>query len=196
MKRKEVYATTGSRIRVRFFGGWGYDQDDVNDPNYLDIAYRGGVPMGGDLTNAPKNGTPTFIAVAAKDPEGANLDRVQIVKGWLDSEGKLLERVYDVAWSGDRFPDPESGKLPPVGNTVDAKSATYTNTIGAADLSVVWRDPDFNPDERSFYYIRVLEIPIPRWSTKDAVYFNVEVPEGIPLSIQDRAYSSPIWYTP
>ena len=196
MKRKEVYATTGSRIQVRFFGGWGYEPDDVNHPNYLDKAYGGGVPMGGDLTNAPAGVAPTFMTVAAKDPDGANLDRIQIVKGWLDVEGELHEKVYDVAWAGDRVINPETGKLPAVGSTANIETATYANTIGAAELAVVWRDPDFESSERAFYYVRVLEIPVPRWSTKDAVYFGVEVPEGIPLSIQDRAYTSPIWYTP
>jgi len=196
MKRREVYATTGSRIQVRFFGGWDYTPDDVDNPNYLDIAYSGGVPMGGDLTNGPGDRAPTFMAVASKDPNGANLDRIQIVKGWLDGEGEVQEKVYDVAWSGDRLIEPESGRLPAVGSTVDVKTATYANTIGVAELAVVWTDLDFNLNERAFYYVRVLEIPIPRWSTKDAVYFDVEVPAGIPLSIQDRAYTSPIWYTP
>ena len=152
--------------------------------------------MGGDLTNAPSGVAPTFMTVAAKDPDGANLDRIQIVKGWLDGEGELHEKVYDVAWAGDRVINPETGKLPAVGSTVDIETATYANTVGAAELAVVWRDPDFESSERAFYYVRVLEIPVPRWSTKDAVYFGVEVPEGIPLSIQDRAYTSPIWYTP
>lgn len=196
MKRKEVYATTGSRIQVRFFGGWNYQYDDVERPNYLDIAYGNGVPMGGDLTNAPHDTSPSFIVVAAKDPDGANLDRAQIVKGWLDSEGELQEKVYDVAWSGNRVVDLESGRLPAVGSTVDLETATYTNTIGESELAAVWTDPEFDPQERAFYYVRVLEIPVPRWSTKDAVYFDVEVPEGIPFSIQDRAYTSPIWYTP
>ena len=196
MKRREVYATTGSRIQVRFFGGWDYTVHDVDNPNYLDIAYSGGVPMGGDLTNGPGDRAPTFMAVASKDPNGANLDRIQIVKGWLDGQGEVQEKVYDVAWSGDRVIEPESGRLPAVGSTVDVKTATYANTIGVAELAVVWTDPDFDVNERAFYYVRVLEIPIPRWSTKDAVYFDVEVPSGIPLSIQDRAYTSPIWYTP
>ena len=152
--------------------------------------------MGGDLTNGPGDRAPTFMAVASKDPNGANLDRIQIVKGWLDGQSEVQEKVYDVAWSGDRVIEPVSGRLPAVGSTVDAKTATYANTIGVAELAVVWTDPDFDMHERAFYYVRVLEIPIPRWSTKDAVYFDVEVPAGTPLLIQDRAYTSPIWYTP
>ena len=196
MKRREVYATTGSRIQVRLFGGWSYDLDDVHKPHYLDIAYSGGVPMGGDLTQAPAGKAPRFIVQAAKDPEGANLDRVQIIKGWLNEKGELLEKVYDVAWSGDRQPDSKTGKLPSVGSTVDVETATFRNTIGASDLAVVWEDPDFDPEERAFYYARVIEIPRPRWSTYDATYFDIDLPEGIKLTVQDRAYTSPIWYTP
>ena len=196
MKRREVYATTGSRIRVRFFGGWSYPASLLDQPAYLDVAYGEGVPMGGDLTQAPKGAAPSFIAVAAKDPDGANLDRLQIIKGWLDKDGALQEKVYDVAWSGDRTPDPETGKVGPVGSTVDLAAAAYDNSIGAAELAVVWRDADFDPDERAFYYARVIEIPRPRWTAYDAAYFNLELPEEIPLVVQDRAYTSPIWYTP
>lgn len=196
MKRREVYATTGSRIRVRFFGGWNYPANLVDRPAYLDVAYGEGVPMGGDLTAAPADTAPSFILVAAKDPDGANLDRAQIVKGWLDGEGALQEKVHDVAWSGDRTPHPETGKVGPVGSTVDLTTATYDNSIGAADLAVVWQDPDFDPTERAFYYARVIEIPRPRWTAYDAVYFNLDLPDDIPMWVQDRAYSSPIWYTP
>lgn len=196
MKRREVYATTGSRIQVRFFGGWGYHAEDVNKPNYLDVAYAAGVPMGGDLTAAPKNTAPSFMLVASKDPDGANLDRVQVVKGWLERDGSLQEQVYDVAWSGERLIDVATGKLPSVGSTVDVKAATYTNAIGTASLATVWQDPDFDPKERAFYYARVLEIPRPRWTTYDAAYFDIELPKEAPRSIQDRAYTSPIWYTP
>ena len=196
MKRREVYATTGSRIEVRFFGGWTFEEDDIYSPNYLDRGYSVGVPMGGDLTEAPKNTAPSFLIAAVKDPDGANLDRVQVVKGWLDKKGELHEKVYDVAWSGLRKIDIESGKLPAVGNTVDAESATYKNTIGTGSLATVWQDPNFDRKERAFYYVRVLEIPVPRWTTYDAAYFDVEIPEGAPVSIQDRAYTSPIWYTP
>ena len=196
MKRREVYATTGSRIQVRFFGGWAFEQDDIYSPNYLDRGYSAGVPMGSDLTEAPNNTAPSFMIAAVKDPNGANLDRVQVVKGWLDKKGKLHEKVYDVAWSGHRKIDTESGKLPAVGNTVDVESATYKNTIGTASLATVWLDPDFDRKERAFYYVRVLEIPVPRWTTYDAAYFDVEIPEGVSASVQDRAYTSPIWFTP
>ena len=196
MKRREVYATTGSKITVRFFGGWSFDQGDADRPDYVDLGYRQGVPMGGDLAAAPGRDAPTFLVSAAKDPDGANLDRIQVVKGWLESDGSLKEKVYDVAWSGDRQPDPKTGKLPAVGNTVDEKTATFSNSIGSAMLARVWQDPDFEPSERAFYYVRVLEIPRPRWSTYDAVYFGLELPEEIPRAIQDRAYTSPIWYTP
>jgi hypothetical protein len=196
MKRREVYATTGSRIQVRLFGGWVFEANDVHSPNYLDKGYSQGVPMGGDLTEAPKNTAPSFMVTAAKDPDGANLDRVQIVKGWLDRKGDLQEKVYDVAWSGHREIDSDTGKLPAVGNTVDVEQATFKNTIGRASLATVWEDPDFDRKERAFYYVRVLEIPRPRWTTYDAAYFDIEVPDGAPKTIQDRAYTSPIWYTP
>ena len=195
-KRREVYATTGSRIQVRFFGGWDYQPNDVDRPTYLDIAYRRGVPMGGDLMQAPPDKAPTFLVVAAKDPDGANLDRIQIVKGWLGQDGVLREKVYDVAWSDDRKVNPATGKLPVVGNTVEVESATYLNSIGATDLAVVWLDPDFDAQERAFYYARVLEIPTPRWTTYDAAFFNLELDAEIPRVIQDRAYTSPVWYTP
>jgi hypothetical protein len=134
--------------------------------------------------------------MASKDPKSGNLDRVQIVKGWLDARGKQHEKVFDVVWSGDRKPDPKTGKVPPVGDTVDPATAQYTNSIGAAELASVWTDPDFNPAERAFYYVRVIEIPTPRWSTIDAVRLGVPVPQGLPVSIQERAWTSPIWYTP
>ena len=196
VKRREVYATTGSRITVRFFGGWEYREHDVDHPTYLDLAYGKGVPMGGDLTSAPDDTAPSFIVVAAKDPDGANLDRVQVIKGWLNADGSLGERVYDVAWSGQRRPDPDTGKLPPVGSTVDVENASFDNSIGAAQLATVWRDPEFDAAQRAFYYVRVLEIPRPRWTAYDAKYFNLDLPEEIPMVIQDRAYTSPIWYTP
>ncbi len=196
MKRREVYATTGSRIQVRFFAGWDYAPNLVRQPGYLDVAYAGGVPMGGDLANAPENGAPSFILVAAKDPDGANLDRAQIIKGWLDENGELQEQVHDVAWSGDRRRDPRTGKVGPVGSTVDLADATFDNSIGAAELAVVWRDENFNPKERAFYYARVIEIPRPRWTAKDAAYFGLDLPKEIPMTVQDRAYTSPIWYTP
>jgi hypothetical protein len=148
------------------------------------------------LTPAPAGKAPTFVVRALRDPDGANLDRIQIIKGWLDSQGALHEKVYDVAWSNGRTPDPKTGKLPPVGNTVDVQQATYTNSIGSALLLGYWQDPNFNPQERAFYYVRVLEIPTPRWTTYDAAFFGTELPKDVPASQQDRAYTSPIWYTP
>lgn len=195
-ERREVYATTGPRIQVRLFGGWDFARDDVLRPDYATIGYAKGVPMGGDLLRAGKGKAPKFMVAATKDPEGANLDRVQIVKGWLDKDGKLHERVYDVAWSGGRKKDPKTGKLPPVGNTVDIAKASYLNSIGAAEFATTWTDPDFDPDARAFYYVRVLQIPTPRWTAYDAFYFGAKVPKGAAMVIQDRAYTSPIWYTP
>jgi hypothetical protein len=196
MERKEVYATTGSRLRVRFFGGWDFSDADFAPANFPGSGYAKGVPMGGDLSSQPDGVSgPTFLVSALRDTQGANLDRIQIVKGWLDASGETQEKVYDAAWSSDRAPD-AAGVLPAVGNSVDAATATYTNTIGAAELTVAWSDPDFDPAQRAFYYARVLEIPTPRWSTFDAVRFGREIPEGAPVSTQDRAYTSPIWYTP
>jgi hypothetical protein len=194
MARKETYATTGSRMMVRFFGGWGYTDADLNSRQPVFAGYAKGVPMGGDLTAAPAGKAPTFMAYAVRDPIGANLDRIQIVKGWKDGK-ELKEKVYDVAWSGDRRIG-ANGKLPPVGNTVNVVTASWTNTIGAPELGAVWTDPDFDPEQRAFYYVRVLEIPTPRWSLYDAVRFDIELPEGAPTSTQERAYTSPIWYTP
>ena len=196
LKRREVYATTGSRIAVRFFGGWHYQAGDIHKPAWLDIAYGKGVPMGGDITAAPEGGAPVFIASAAKDPDGANLDRIQVVKGWLDSDGKAHEKVYDVALSDGREVNPETGKAPAVGSTVNVADASYTNSIGAPTLAAVWADPDFDAGQRAFYYVRAIEIPTPRWTAYDAKYFKVELPEHIPTVVQDRAYTSPIWYTP
>ena len=195
-KRREVYATTGSRIKVRFFAGWEFAEGDLVRPALLDRAYESGVPMGGDLDTAPKGKSPTFLVLAAKDTDSANLDRIQIIKGWMTEDGQLKEKVYDIAWSGDRLPNNDTGKLPAVGNTVDVKNATYTNTIGSSQLSTVWKDPDFEPGMRAFYYARVLEIPTPRWTTYDAAYFNVPLSDEVPRTVQDRAYTSPIWYTP
>ena len=196
MVRKEVYATTGSRIGVRFFGGWNYNIHDVSRPNYADIGYKKGVPMGGDLHDAPEGKAPSFMVVAVKDPDGANLDRIQIIKGWLDIDGKNNEKIYDVALSDDREVDPDTNKAPAVGSTVNAKAATYTNSIGAPYLSTVWADPHFNPYQHAFYYARIIEIPVPRWTSYDASYYNVEGNTKIPMTIQDRAFTSPIWYTP
>ena len=196
IKRREVYATTGSRIKVRFFSGWEFDETDIHRPAMLDIAYGTGVPMGGDLSQAKRGQAPKFLVIAGMDADGARLDRIQIIKGWMDKAGKLQEKVYDVAWSDDRKLDKRTGKLPAVGNTVDVENATYLNTIGAPQLSTYWEDPDFDRAERAFYYARVLEIPTPRWTTYDSAYFNVELQDDVPSSIQDRAYTSPIWYTP
>ena len=194
MERKEVYATTGSRLTVRIFGGWDFTAQDINSRAPAFAGYSRGVPMGGDLPKSAGARAPTFMVYALRDAIGANLDRIQIVKGWQDGKN-THEKVYDVSWSGDREPD-SNGKLPAVGNTVDAKSATWTNTIGSSELGTVWTDPDFDPAQRAFYYARVIEIPIPRWSTHDSFRFGITIPEGAPVSIQERAYTSPIWYTP
>jgi hypothetical protein len=195
MARKEVYGTTGSRMAVRFFGGWGYSEDDLKSRQPAFRGYEKGVPMGGDLPATQSAAAPSFMVYALKDPIGANLDRIQIVKGWLDADGKTRETVYDVAWSDGREPD-ANGKLPPVGNTVDLDNANWTNTIGAAELGAVWTDPDFDPGQRAFYYARVIEIPTPRWIVYDAFRFGVELPEDATTTHQERAYTSPIWYTP
>jgi len=195
MKRRETYATTGPRMIVRLFGGWDFEPADANTRLPANVGYAKGVPMGGDLSAAPEGKAPTFLVAALKDPIGANLDRYQIVKGWMDASGTLHEKVYDVAWSGDRRPGPD-GKLPPVGSTVDVANATWTNTIGATELITVWKDPDFDPKQRAFYYGRVIEIPTPRWTAYDAKYYGLTVPSEVRMTIQDRAYTSPIWYTP
>jgi len=194
MARKEVYATTGTRMMVRLFGGWDFTEADINNRQPAFAGYSKGVPMGGDLPRAGRGKAPSFMVYALRDPVGANLDRIQIVKGWRDGK-QLHEKVYDVTWSGERRPGPD-GRLPPVGNTVDAATASWTNTIGSAELATVWTDPDFDPKQSAFYYARVLEIPTPRWSTYDAFRFGVPIPEGAPVSTQERAYTSPIWYTP
>jgi hypothetical protein len=195
MQRKEVYATTGPRMIVRFFAGWDFQAGDANTRNPAAVGYAKGVPMGGDLSTAPAGKAPTFLVAALKDPIGANLDRIQIIKGWLDSSGQTHEKIYEVAWSGDRKLDTK-GKLPPVGDTVDVPNATYTNTIGASELIKVWKDPEFDASQRAFYYVRVLEIPTPRWTAYDAKYFGIKMPPEVPMKGQERAYTSPIWYTP
>ncbi len=196
MDRKELYATTGPRIIVRFFGGWDFNDTDINSRQPSVIGYEKGVPMGGDLRVPPK-GTkaPNFLVFALNDPIGANLDRIQVVKGWLDSAGKTHEKVYDVVWSGDRKPG-KDGKLPPVGNTVDIKSASWTNTIGESMLKTIWTDPDFDREQSAFYYARVLEIPTPPWYAYDAFRYGTEIPKDAPTNQQERAYTSPIWYSP
>ena len=195
MKRKEVYASTGPRITVRFFGGWDYEENDAFKPNLARIGYEKGVPMGGDLTSAPKDKSPTFLIRSVKDPDGANLDRVQVIKGWHHVNGELHEKVYNVALSDNR--KDKGPKTKKVGNTVDIPNASYTNTIGDPELAVVWIDPDFDKDELAFYYVRVLEIPTPRWTAYDAKYFQLKnIPKDVPMITQERAYTSPIWYTP
>jgi len=194
MKRREVYATTGSRIVLRFFGGWNYAPGSVHSPYFETIGYRDGVPMGGDLT-APTSNAPTFMVQAMKDPDAANLDQVQIIKGWIDGDGQTHEQIYYVALSDDRGVDPETGLPEPVGSTVDFENVSFSNTIGAVQLSAQWTDPDFNSDHAAFYYARAIEIPRPRWSEYDRKAFDREFNEA-PRTVQDRAYSSPIWYRP
>ena len=196
LKRKEVYASTGPRIVLRFFGGWDFETDDLNAADMAATGYAKGVSMGGDLSPNTAAGAPRFMITAAKDPDSANLDRLQVVKGWLQADGSVAEKVYDVRWSGEREIDPATGKLPPVGNTVNIEQASYTNDIGSEALSAVWTDPAFDPTQRAFYYVRVLEIPTPRWTTYDAKRFGLALPDDVPATHQERAYSSPIWYTP
>jgi hypothetical protein len=195
MQRKETYATTGSRMLVRFFGGWDFTARDAQSRLPGAVGYTKGVPMGGDLPKGPAGKAPTFLVAALKDPLSGNLDRIQIVKGWVDASGQRHEKVHDVVWSGDRKPEAD-GKLPPVGNTVDVKNATWTNTIGAPELITVWTDPDFDPKVRSVYYARVLEIPTPRWTAYEAQRYGITMSPEVPMITQERAYTSPIWYTP
>jgi hypothetical protein len=195
MERKETYATTGPRMIVRFFGGWEFVAADANTRSPATVGYQKGVPMGGDLQQLVPGKSPTFLVAALKDPIGANLDRIQIIKGWLDPKGETHEKVYDVVWSGGRKPDAK-GKVPSVGDTVDVPNATYTNTIGATELIKVWKDPEFDASQRAFYYVRALEIPTPRWTAYDAKYFGVKMPPEVTMKLQERAYTSPIWYTP
>ena len=196
MQRRETFGTSGPHIQVRFFGGWEFASADAASGDVASAGYRKGVPMGSSLAPRGTAKAPTFLIAAATDPGSGNLDRVQVVKGWVDAAGAQHEKIYDVVWSGDRKPDAGTGKLPPVGDTVDVRKATYANTIGAAQLATAWTDPDFDPAAHALYYARVLEIPTPRWSTRDAVALGIAVPDGIPATIQERAWSSPIWYTP
>jgi len=192
-----VYATTGPRLKVQMFGGWDFDKGAANADNFAEIGYRQGIPMGGDLIK-PENVTgkaPQFLIRAVKDPKGANLDRIQVIKGWVDSKGAQHEKVHNVAWAGERKLDAK-GKLAPVGNTVDISIPSYTNTIGTAELSVKWRDPSFIASQNAFYYVRVMQIPTPRHSQYDAVALQIDTPKEGPAFLQERAYTSPIWYTP
>jgi hypothetical protein len=193
LERKEVFATSGSRIKMRFFSSWDYSNEILNNEDWVTTAYENGVAMGGDLKNTGKTQSPTFIVTAVKDAENANLDRIQIVKGWIDENGETQEKVFDVVWSNNRTLD-ANGKVHAVGNTVDLKTATYTNDIGAIALESTWEDPEFDPNVSAFYYVRVLEIPTPRWTTYDAVRTNVALPDDVDATLQERAWSSPIWY--
>jgi hypothetical protein len=195
MMRKETYATTGPRMLVRFFGGWDFVPSDATSRLPADIGYVKGVPMGGDLRDAPSGEAPTFLVAALKDPLSGNLDRIQIVKGWLDANGERQEKVFDVVWSGERVPGSD-GKLPSVGNTVDVANATWTNSIGSPELITVWQDPEFDADLPAVYYARVLEIPTPRWTAYEAKFYGITMPNEVPMITQERAYTSPIWYTP
>ena len=196
MQRKETYATTGTRMTVRLFAGWGYDEADVERPDFASTGYLGGVPMGGDLTAAPKGKVPRLMVRAMRDPDGANLDRTQIIKGWLDSKGELQEQIYDVACSDGRAISSNQRCERAVGSTVNVDAASYVNSIGDVTQMAYWEDPDFDPKEQAFYYVRVLEIPTPRWTTHDAAFFGVDRPPSVPAEQQERAYTSPIWYTP
>ena len=197
IKAKETYGTSGTFIRLRFFGGWNYTDNLISQDDFVQKAYDNGVPMGGDLPAKPENvKAPTFAVWALKDPNSANLDRVQIIKGWYE-RGYAFEKVYDVVWAdADKRKVDELGKVPPVGNTVDVKNATYTNDIGDIQLSAMWTDSDFDPKHHAVYYVRVIEIPTPRWTTYDAKALGINPPKDVATTIQERAWSSPIWYTP
>jgi hypothetical protein len=194
MARKEVYASTGTRLIVRVFGGWDFQPDEVQRSDFAAQGYARGVPMGGDLTSAPEGKAPTLMIRALRDPDGANLDRIQIVKGWLNADGSTEERIYDVACSDNRSIENRCNEA--VGSTVDVADASYTNSIGEAMFMAHWEDPDFDPSQSAFYYVRVIEIPTPRWTAYDAKRFGITMPPEVPMTVQDRAYTSPIWYTP
>ena len=197
MHRRETYGTTGPRMTIRVFGGWEFEADDDKRSDFVELGYEKGVPMGGELHNAPQGKSPSFIVAALRDPMGANLDRLQMIKGWRDRDGNLKEKVYNIAWSDAKTRKQNNdGKLPPVGNTVNVSEATWTNTIGEAQLTTVWQDPDYDSTEQAFYYVRVLEIPTPRWTAYDAKRFNITMDKKVPMTTRERAYTSPIWYIP
>ena len=196
LKRKEVYATTGDRPIVRVFAGWDFAPADLDRPDFAANGYAHGVPMGGNLSKAPAGKRPVFLVHALRDPDGPNLDRIQIIKGWLGKDGKTQERIFDVAVSGGRKIGPDGRCKTPVGSTVDVANATYTNTIGAAALSAYWKDPAFDATQRAFYYVRVIQIPSPRWTAYDQKRFGIKMPDYVPMTVTDRAYTSPIWYSP
>ncbi|MCZ6718936.1 MAG: DUF3604 domain-containing protein, partial [Gammaproteobacteria bacterium] len=190
------YATTGTRITVRVFAGWDFAASEVRRPDFADRGYARGVPMGGDLSAAPEGAAPTFMIRAQRDPDGANLDRIQVIKGWLDKNGDTRERIYDVAVSDGRKIGEDGRCTAAVGSTVDIARAAYANSIGDAMQTAYWVDSDFDPGERAFYYVRVIEIPTPRWTAYDAKRFGVDMPDEVRMTVQDRVYTSPIWYTP
>ncbi len=197
IKRREVYGTSGPRIRLRFFGSWQFPDDLPTRPDYAAIGYRDGVPMGAELPGPPaEHDGPAFLVMAEKDPDGANLDRVQIIKGWLDANGQTREAIYNVALSDNRQPAPTTGAVADLSSTVDIANASYRNSVGATALSALWRDPEFDPEQHAFYYVRVIEIATPRWTAYDANYYHTEMPANARMTVQDRAYSSPIWYRP
>ena len=198
MYRKETFGVSGPHIKVRFFGGWGYNKDILKAKDWVHQSYANGVPMGADLPAMPQGGkgtAPTFVVWAVKDPSSANLDRIQVIKGWTKN-GQSFEKIYDVVWSGDRKPDKWSGRVPAIKSTVDLEKGTYTNDVGSTELSTVWTDPDFDPSLHAFYYARVLEIPTPRWTLMQAIKAGLPPPDVVPLTGQERAWTSPIWYTP
>jgi len=196
MKRKEVYATTGNRLKVRVFGGWDFKSSDLDRADFAKYGYHNGVPMGGDLAKAAKGKKPGFMIKAMRDADGPNLDRVQVIKGWVDNKGEKQERIYDVALSDDRKIGKNGRSTESVGTTVNIRDASYTNSIGEPVMDVFWTDPDFNANQSAFYYVRVIEIPTPRWTAYDAKFYEMEMPKGTPMTVQDRAYTSQIWYTP
>jgi hypothetical protein len=196
MQRKETFATSGPRITLRFFGGWDYGSEIAERRDWVQTAYAGGVPMGGDLPPLPSSRkAPSFALWAVKDPTSGNLDRIQVVKGW-SKDGQSFEKIFDIVWAGSRTPDPVTGKVPPITSTVNIEQASYTNTVGAVELRAVWTDPEFDPSLNAFYYARVLEIPTPRWTTIQAKNLGIKPPDVVAATVQERAWSSPIWYTP